>query len=174
MNIPNLEPYVIKILTHDEKQKISELIRTNDSLTHKYEYIEPKKIFNIQIILCKPEFIEQNFDTLLNGNVLLLGPMLIKNHFIRAYRFMDNNYKEINIKDIFLKKYSGILFYDNSNYGYLGVQLAYFNEVQKNIINGKLNEYFHQKFILLKEICIIDDITNYIYMLFIENIFNEE
>ncbi len=51
MNIPNLEPYVIKILTHNEKEKISELIRTNDSLTHKYEYIEPKKIFNIQIIL---------------------------------------------------------------------------------------------------------------------------
>ncbi len=166
----NLDSYIIKILTPDEKQKIFDLIiRSKDASTN-IEIIS-KKVSNISIILCKPTFIKQNL--LFNKNIILFTSIASSGglYYANAHNYLTFNYKQPSMKDILLKNYHGTLFNDTD---YLSVNRYKFNDIEFDIISEKFNKYFNQIFILLKEICIINDITKYIYMLFIENIFSEK
>ncbi len=165
-----LDSYIIKILTLDEKQKIFDLITRSKDASTNIEIIL-KKVSNISIILCKPTFIEQN--SLFNKNIILFTSIASSGglYYANSHDYLTFNYKQPSMKEILFKNYHGTLFNDTD---YLSVNRYKFNDIEFDIISKKFNKYFNQIFILLKEICSINDITKYIYMLFIGNIFDEK
>ncbi len=171
METLDLNPYSIKILTSDENKKIFKSIENGTVIFSKTGAdIILKKISSISIILCTSEIIGNNFNTL-DKNVILFTFNIYDMCYGNACYFMCYNYKQPSIKDILLKNYLGTYFYNVTD---VSAQRFKFNNNQIDIINDKVRIYFTQVFILLKEICIIDDITKHIYMLFIKNIFDDE
>ncbi len=166
------DKYIVKVLTHEEMCIIKGFAKTiYCSYQDHMEMFDFKEneYFNAEcksIVLCYPQTIEQNIKAISEGYDAIL--------FISDTSYMDlhynpqiwfwTEYSSPSIKDILIKDFCIANFDTTKNY-YIRENQKHQNEVSKKIII-----HFQEIFMLLKEMCNINDVMNYIFIILFSKI----
>jgi hypothetical protein len=166
----DLDKYVVKVLSHEEMRIIKKFTLTNKCLyPYKMHDFTPDKYLNMEsthIVLCYPQSIEQNIDSIRNGNeaiIFLSG--ILDSIFYDPLPWFWAYHTSPNIKDILFNNFSLNIF--NNNLHFISSYYKNSNNVSKKIIT-----HFKNIFILTKEIIDIEDVVKYIFTFLFMNLSN--
>jgi hypothetical protein len=172
----DLDKYIVKVLSHEEMNIIKKFTLTK-SYEYQRNYVEmndfsPDKYLNMEcksIVLCYPQSIEQNIDSIRNGNNAIIFISEYPGYiYCNPQLWFWAYYSSPNIKEILLNKYC-ISYFDSKNIFYISGYHGNRHNMSKKIIT-----HFQNIFILTKEIIDIEDVVKYIFTLMFMNLFNEK
>ncbi len=175
MNL-ELDKYIVKVLTHGEMRVIKEFTKTiycSKGDLHTF-YFKENEYFNADcksVVLCYPQTIEKNIEAIKEGNdsIIFISDTSYMDLYYNPQIWFCAEYSSPSIKDILIGDFC-IANFDTTAHYYIREYGEHENGVNKKIII-----HFQEIFMLLKEMCNINDIQNYIFAILFSKIsFNKK
>jgi len=168
----DLDKYIVKVLSYEELNIIKKF-----TLTFYCDYQDYMEMYDFSrdeylnmecksVVLCYPQSIEQNIDSIRDGNVAIIFLTKVSeySHYHPQIWFWAC-YSSPNVKDILLNKYHIAYF---STKFYISEHNENLNDISKKIIT-----HFQNIFILSKEIIDNVDVVKYIFTFVFMTISND-